>query len=140
VCVCVCFGGVFRLWRFRVVSFLLPSFFLSFFLSFFPWNGPCFPFYRRKGSTGLQVMFLREKRSEISGPIVGGILLLEEWTSSSDAAVTCPDRHSPTATKCRIVIITVVTCLSLWFDRRREPRPRWCESWRDFTTLEGTVV
>jgi hypothetical protein len=61
-------------------------------------------------------MFLREKRSKISGPVVGGILLLEEWPPSLDTAMTCPNECNPTATKCRIMIITVATCLSLRFD------------------------
>jgi hypothetical protein len=39
---------------------------------------PAFPFYRCKGSIRLQVMSLREKKSEISDPVVGGVLLLEE--------------------------------------------------------------
>jgi hypothetical protein len=52
-----------------------------------PGTVPAFPFYRRKGSIGLQVMFLREKRSKISGPVVGGILLLEEWPPSLDTAM-----------------------------------------------------
>jgi hypothetical protein len=131
--VCVGFGGVFS-----------PSAFLffscPFSLSSPPGMVPAFPFYRCKGSTGLQVKFLREKRYEISGPVVGGVLLLGEWPPSSDAIATCPDGRSPVATKCRIMIITVTTCLSLWLDRRREPRPQWRESWRDFTPLEGTLA
>jgi hypothetical protein len=96
-----------------------------FFFCSSPGTVPAFPFYRCKGSTGLQVMFLWEKRSEVSGPVVGGVLLLEEWPPSSNVVATCPDGRSPVATKCRIMIITVAMCLSLWFDRRREPRPRW---------------
>jgi hypothetical protein len=68
---------------------------------------------------------------------------LEERSLSFDAIATCPDIRSPAddaATTCRIVIITVVTCPSLRFDRRREPRPRMRESWRDFTPFEGIVA
>jgi hypothetical protein len=61
-------------------------------------------------------MFLREKGSKISSPVVGGVLLLEEWPPSSDAVATCSDGRSSAAIKCRIMIITVATCLSLWFD------------------------
>jgi hypothetical protein len=40
--------------------------------------------------------------------------LLKEWSLSLDAVATCPDRRSLAAMKCRIMIITVATCLSLW--------------------------
>jgi hypothetical protein len=88
------------------------------------------------------VMFFWEKRSEVSSlcPIVGGTLLLEKWPLSLDAIALCSDIHSPAAMKCRIMIIIVATCPSLRFDRRREPRPRWRESWRDFTPFEGIVA
>jgi hypothetical protein len=67
--VSVCVGGVFSPLAFSccLFSFSLPLGMV-----------PAFPFYRCKGSTGLQVMSLREKRSEISNPVVGGVLLLEE--------------------------------------------------------------
>jgi hypothetical protein len=68
---------------------------------------------------------------------------LEEWPLSFDAIVTYLDIRCPTddaARTCRVVIITVATCLSLRFDRRREPRPRSRESWHDFIPFEGIVA
>jgi hypothetical protein len=48
-------------------------------------------------------------------PVVGGVLLLEEWLLSFDAIATCPAIRSPVddaATTRRVVIIPVATCLS----------------------------
>jgi hypothetical protein len=48
-------------------------------------------------------------------PVVGGVLLSEEWLLSFDAVVTCPAIRSPVddaATTRRVVIIPVATCLS----------------------------
>jgi hypothetical protein len=65
---------------------------------------------------------------------------LEEWPLSLDAIAMCSDRRSLIAMKCRIMITTVATCLSLQFDRRREPRPQWHESQHDFSLIEGIVA
>jgi hypothetical protein len=74
----------------------------------------------------------RKSRSLRSCPVVGSVSLLEEWPLSFDAVAMCSDIRSPmddAATTCRIVNITVATCPSLRFDRRREPRPRRRESY-----------
>jgi hypothetical protein len=121
-----------------------------FFLFFCPysivleWSLPS-PFIDARGAQGykrvLRDVFSRRKDLN-SGLclVVGGTLLLEEWPLSLDAVAMCFDIHSPTATKCRIVIITVATSPSLWFDYHREPRTRWHESWCDFTPFEGIVA
>jgi hypothetical protein len=68
---------------------------------------------------------------------------LEEWPLSFDAVAMCPDIRSPVddaAMTHRVVIIHVATRLSLWFDWRREPRPRRRESRCDFTLFEGIAA
>jgi hypothetical protein len=86
------------------------------------------------------ISFLGRKiRGLQSCPVVGGIPLLEEWPLSFDDIATCPDIRDPVddaATTHRVMIIPVAMCLSLWFDWRREPRPRRRESWCDFTPFE----
>jgi hypothetical protein len=42
--------------------------------------------------------------------------LLREWYLCLNTAAMCYDIHSPTATKCRIMITIVATCPSLRFD------------------------
>jgi hypothetical protein len=85
----------------------------------------------------------RKIRGLQSCPVVGGVLLLEEWPLSFDAVATCPDIRGPvddaTMTR-RVMIIPVATYLSLQFDWRREPRPRRHESWHDFTPFEGIAA
>jgi hypothetical protein len=64
---------------------------------------------------------------------------LEEWPLSFDDVATCPDIRGPVddaTTTHRLVIIPVATRLSLWFDWRRERRPRRRESWCDLTLFE----
>jgi hypothetical protein len=61
----------------------------------------------------LHYIFLGEK--DLRLPVVGGILLLEEWLMSFGAVATCPAIRSPvddTATTHRVVIIPVATCPS----------------------------
>jgi hypothetical protein len=55
------------------------------------------------------------EKEDLRPPVVGGILLLEEWLLSFDAIATCPAIRSPVddvATTCRVMIILVATCLS----------------------------
>jgi hypothetical protein len=91
------------------------------------------------------VMFFlgRKSRSLQSCPVVGGVSLLEEWPLSFDAVVLCSDIRSPVddaATMCRIMNITVVTCPSLRFDHRREPRPQRRKSCCDLAQIVGIVA
>jgi hypothetical protein len=85
----------------------------------------------------------RKIRGFQSCPVVSGVPLLEEWPLSFDAVVMCPNIRGPmddTATTHRVMIIPVAMRLSLWFDWRRELRPRRHESWRDFTLFERIVA
>jgi hypothetical protein len=70
---------------------------------------------------------------------------LEEWPLSFDTIATCLDicglvYDTAMTHRVRVMIIPVATHLSLRFDWRREPRPRRCESWRDFTPFEGIAA
>jgi hypothetical protein len=54
-------------------------------------------------------------KEDLRPPVVGGVLLLEEWLLSFGAVATCPAIRSPVddaATTRRVVIIPVATCLS----------------------------
>jgi hypothetical protein len=56
-------------------------------------------------------------------PVVGSVLLLEEWLLSFDVVAMCPvicGLVDDAATTHRVVIIPVAMCLSPRFDRRRE--------------------
>jgi hypothetical protein len=85
----------------------------------------------------------RKIRGLHSCPVVGGMLLLEEWPLPFDAVATCPDIRGPmddAATMHRVMTVPVAMCLSLRFDWRRGLRPRRCESRRDLPPFEGIVA
>jgi hypothetical protein len=100
----------------QMVSPFLPS----------KWSLPSL-FIDARGMQGYMKSFLgRKNRSLQSCLVVGGVPLLKEWPMSFDAVATCSDicGHVDDApTTCRVMIIPMATCLSLRFDRRREPRP-----------------
>jgi hypothetical protein len=55
------------------------------------------------------------KKKDPRPPVVGGVLLLEEWLLSFDAVATCLATRSSvdnTGTTRRVMIIPVATCLS----------------------------
>jgi hypothetical protein len=78
---------------------------------------PSLPFYRRKGTQGYMHVLcdIFPGKEDPRPPVVGGVLLLEEWLLSFDVVETCPAIRSPVddaATTRRVVIIPVATCLS----------------------------
>jgi hypothetical protein len=108
------------------------------------WSLPS-PFIDARGTQGymhaLRDVFLGKE--DMRPPVVGGVLLLEEWLLSFDAIATCPVIRGPVddaTTKHRVMIIPVATRLPPWFDWRRELSPRRHESWRDFTPFEGIAA
>jgi hypothetical protein len=112
--------------------------------SFYQWSMSS-PFIDARGAQGyihaLHDVFLGKE--DLRPPVVGDVLLLEEWLLSFDAVATCPVVCGPmddAATTHKVVIIPVVMRLSLRFDWYREPRPRGRESWRDFTPFEGIAA
>jgi hypothetical protein len=55
------------------------------------------------------------RKNDLRPPVVGGVLLLEEWLLSFGAVATCPAIRrlvDDVATMRRVVIIPMVTCLS----------------------------
>jgi hypothetical protein len=78
---------------------------------------PALPFYGRKGNAGLHACATCyfSRKEDLRPPVVGGVLLLDEWLLSFDAVATCPAVRSPVddaATTRRVLIIPVATCLT----------------------------
>jgi hypothetical protein len=80
------------------------------------WSLPS-PFIDARGTPGymhvLRDIFLGKE--DPRPPVVGGVLLLDEWFLSFDVVATCPVIRSPmddAAMTRRVMIIPVTTCLS----------------------------
>jgi hypothetical protein len=84
------------------------------------WSMPS-PFIDARGTQGYMhaLCDVFHGKDDLRPPVVGGVLLLEEWLLSFDAVVTCPIICGPVddaATTHKVVIIPVVMRLPLRFD------------------------